>query len=141
MRSMGVIIDTSIWVDIERGRLAPIDVAALTGDDPIYSAPPIIAELEYGVNRASTPTQKLKRASAVARIKKKPCLLIDKETGEIFGKLSAHLDSSGKPSTYRTHDLWIAALAIQHRMKILTQNRNDFKDVPGIELLILPNPK
>ncbi len=37
---MGVILDTSIWVDVERGRLAPADVAAVTGEEPVYLAPP-----------------------------------------------------------------------------------------------------
>jgi predicted nucleic acid-binding protein len=42
-----VILDTSIWVDAERGRLAPADVAAVTGEEPVYLAPPVIAELQY----------------------------------------------------------------------------------------------
>ena len=45
---MGVILDTSIWVDVERGRLALADVAAVTGTEPVYLAPPVIAELQYG---------------------------------------------------------------------------------------------
>ena len=42
---MGVILDTSIWVDVERGRLAPADVATVTGEEPVYLAPPVIAAL------------------------------------------------------------------------------------------------
>ena len=41
---MGMILDTSVWVDVERGRLAPLDVAALTGAEPVYVVPPVIAE-------------------------------------------------------------------------------------------------
>ena len=90
---MGVIIDTSIWVDVERGQLGPADVAAITGDEPVYLTPPVVAELEYGVNRAATAAQRNKRASALARIRKKPCLNIDRDTGEVFGRLAADLDS------------------------------------------------
>lgn len=72
---MGVIIDTSIWVDVERGRLAPADVAAVTGQQPVYLAPPVVAELEYGVLRAATAAQRNRRASSLARIKRKPCRL------------------------------------------------------------------
>ena len=134
---MGVIVDTSVWVDVERGRLAPEDVAGLTGDEPVYLAPPVLAELEYGVERAATPAQRQKRASAVARIRRKPCLVLDAQTGSVFGRLAADLDAAGTPHHYRVQDLWIAALAIQHGMKALTRNRRDFEGIPGLDLLVI----
>jgi len=36
---MGVLIDTCIWIDVERGALAPADVAAVTGDEPVFLSP------------------------------------------------------------------------------------------------------
>ena len=135
---MGVILDTSIWVEVERGRLAPADVAAVTGDQPVYLAPPVLAELEYGVHRARTAGQRLKRAAAMARIRKKPCLVIDAETGMTFGRLAANLDTAGRPSTHRVQDLWLAAVAVQHNLRILTQNPKDFRDIPGLEVLVIP---
>ena len=138
---MGVIIDSSIWVDVERGRLAPADVAAITGDEPVYVAPPILAELEYGVHRAETPAQRNRRASALARIRRKPCLIVDGDTGTTFGRLAADLDSSGKPHTHQVQDVWIAALAIQHNLKVLTQNKRDFAGIPGLQVLEMPKPK
>lgn len=135
---MGVIIDTSIWIDVERGRLAPADVAAVTGDEPVYMAPPVLAELQYGVQRAGTPAQRQKRASAFARLRRKPCLIVDGETGETFGRLAADLDAAGKPHTYRVQDLWLAALAVQHGLKILTRNRKDFEGIPGVHVVAMP---
>ena len=134
---MGVILDTSIWVDVERGRLAPRDVASVTGDEPVYLVPPVIAELEYGVHRAKTDEQRIRRAGAVARVRKKPCLVIDKDTGETFGRLAASVDAKGKPSTHRTHDIWIAAMAVQHNLKVLTRNKKDFEGLPGVDLLTI----
>src|SRR5438034_1019277 len=81
-RPVGMILDTCIWVNVESGRLAPSDVADRTGQEPVYSTPPIIAELEYGLNLASNQAQRNKRAAALARIKRKPCLLIDMDTAE-----------------------------------------------------------
>lgn len=134
---MGVIVDTSIWIDVERGRLAPADIAAITREEPVYLAPPVLAELEYGVQRAQTPAQRHKRAVAVERIRKKPCLGMDAETGLILGRLAADLDSARRPSTHRIQDLWIAALAVQHNLKVLTQNPKDFKGIPGVVVLSL----
>jgi hypothetical protein len=36
---MGVLIDTDIWVDVERGALAPADIAAVTGAEPAPRIP------------------------------------------------------------------------------------------------------
>jgi len=135
---MGVIIDTSVWVDVERGRLAPLDVARVTGDAPVYAAPPVLAELEYGAYRAVEPGQRHRRLSALARIRRKPCLVIDGETGATFGRLAADLHGSGRPHRHRVNDLWIAALAVQHNLAVLTRNRQDFADIPGVRVLSLP---
>ena len=136
---MGVIIDTSIWVEVERGRISPGDVASITGGEPVYLVPPVLAELEYGVHRARTPAQRNRRASAVARIRSKPCIGIDKETGVMFGRLAADLDSLGAPSTHRVQDVWIAAIAVQHNLRVLTQNERDFSDIPGLQILVFPD--
>ena len=134
---MGVIIDTSIWVDVERGRLAPADVAAITGDDPVYLAPPVLAELEYGIHRARTAGQRQRRAAAVARIRRKPCLVIDADTGTTFGRLAADLDAKGRPSAHKVQDLWLAALAVQRNLRLLTANAKDFDGIPGLTVLTL----
>jgi len=134
---LGVIIDTSIWVDVERGRLAPADVAAITGDDPVYLAPPVLAELEYGIHRARTAGQRQRRAAAVARIRRKPCLVIDADTGTTFGRLAADLDAKGRPSAHKVQDLWLAALAVQRNLRLLTANAKDFDGIPGLTVLTL----
>ena len=46
---MGFLIDTCIWIDVEQGMLAPADVAAITGNAPVYLSPITIAELKFGV--------------------------------------------------------------------------------------------
>jgi len=134
---VGVILDTSIWVDVERGRVTAAEVAALTKDEPVYLAPPVIAELQYGVERAPDAGSRNRRASALARIRRKPCLVLDAETGEIFGRIAADLDSRGKPSAHRTNDLWLAAVAVRHGMKLATGNGKDFAGIPGLDLLVL----
>jgi predicted nucleic acid-binding protein len=134
---VGVILDTSVWVDVERGRLAPRDVSRLTGDEPVYLVPPVLAELEYGVHRAQSDDQRARRASAVARVKRKPCLVIDKNTGEVYGQLAAALDNRGTPTTHRTHDIWIAAIALQHGLKVLTRNAKDFAGIPGLSVMVV----
>ncbi len=133
---MGVLIDTSIWVDVERGAIAPADVAAVTGNAPVYLSPITIGELKYGAEIASSPALRQKRLAALARLRRKPLLSIDEETGEIFGSIAAALRSAGRGSyQHRINDLWIASQAIQHGIQLLTRNAKDFADVPGLELV------
>jgi predicted nucleic acid-binding protein len=135
---MGVILDTCIWIEVERGRLTPAEVARVTGNQPVFLTPPVIAELEYGVYRARTDDQRIQRMDAVMRVKQLPCLTINKVTAETYGRLAAMLDNAGKPTMYRVHDIWIAAISIQHRYAVLTLNIKDFEGIPGIRLLKMP---
>jgi predicted nucleic acid-binding protein len=130
------LIDTGIWVDVERGAIAPADVATVTGNEPVYLSPVTIAELKYGAEAAGSAALRQKRLAALARLRRKPSLAIDEETGEIFGAIAAALRSAGRGShLHRINDLWIASQAIQHGLTLLTHNVKDFRDVPGLEVL------
>ena len=137
---MGFLIDTSVWIDIERARISPAEVAAITGQEPIYVSPVTIAELQYGAEIAKSPELRLKRLAGVAQLKRKAVLPIDETTGEIFGKLAAHLKSTGRGRDFRIQDLWLSSQAIQHGLTLLTHNEKDFKDIPGIKLAVLISP-
>ena len=134
---MGVIVDTSVWVNVERRALTQLDVAEAIENDDVYLAPPVISELEYGVHRSRTAEQRARRQGALARIKRKPCLVMDRDTGELFGRIAAELDNRGTPSIHRIQDLWIAALALQNGFRVLTENERDFQDIPGLEVIVL----
>ena len=67
---------------------------------------------------------------------RKPCLHIDEDTGLIFGSLAGRLKKEGRAREHRIQDLWIAASAIQHGHKLLTRNAKDFKDIPGLDLVV-----
>jgi predicted nucleic acid-binding protein len=64
--------------------------------------------------------------------------VIDAETGVTFGRLAADLDATGRPSAFKIQDLWLAALAVQHNLKVLTRNARDFQGIPGLTLLRMP---
>ncbi|KAF0219787.1 MAG: PilT domain-containing [Geobacteraceae bacterium] len=133
---MGFLIDTCIWIDVERGSLAPADVAAITGDEPVFLSPVTIAELKFGAENAKTSDLRQKRLAALARLKRKPLLVIDETTGEIFGDVAAQIRKNGSQHQYRIQDLWLASQAIQNGYCFLTHNRKDFADIPGLDLVV-----
>ena len=139
---MGFLIDTCIWIEVERGSVAPADVAQFTGDEPVFLSPVTLAELTFGVEMSKDSTIRLKRAAALDRLRKKPILIIDDISGEIFGKLAAQLKLAGKDHNYRIQDLWLASQAVQNGLKLLTltQNEKDFIDIPGLDLVLFPKP-
>ncbi len=133
----GMIADTTVWVDIERQLVTRAALAAASAGETVFVAPVTIAELQYGLSRAATEQQRSRRLAALSEVKAMNCLPICAETGEVFGRVAADLDSRGHPSKHRIQDLWIASLALQHGLKVLTQNRKDFDDVPGLTVLSL----
>ena len=132
---MGFLIDTCVWIDIERGVLAAADVAGITGEEAVYLSPITIAELKFGAEIASAAGLRSQRLSALARLRRKPLLMIDDETGEIFGLLAAQLKAAGRALRHRVQDLWLASQAIQHAYPLVTRNRKDFVDIPGLNLV------
>ena len=128
-------MDTSVWVDVERGRLTPAAVEAALGAELVFATPVTLAELGYGVRRAKTREQRATREAALKRVATRDCLVIDAETAEVFGTVASDLDARGRPSTHRVQDLCIASLALQHGHKVLTRNRRDFDDIPGLTVL------
>lgn len=133
---MGFLIDTCIWVDVERGVFGPADVATITGNEPVYISPVTIAELKFGAENATDAGIRQRRLAALARLKRKPLLTIDEMTGEIFGDLAVRLKKNGLDHCCRVQDLWLASQAIQHGFFFLTHNRKDFADIPGLSLVV-----
>jgi hypothetical protein len=136
---VGWLIDTSIWIAVERGTLAAADIHAITRQDPVYLSPVNVAEIRFGLDLLRSGPQK-QRATAMLRrlrLRRKPQLRITLETAEIFGSLAAKLRKTGRDPHVRVNDLWLAAQAIQRDFRLLTSNAKDFADVPGLQMVVL----
>nr|WP_240901037.1 type II toxin-antitoxin system VapC family toxin [Thioalkalivibrio sp. XN8] len=131
-------IDTCIWIDVEQGRLGPADVAAFTGDAPVYLSPVTLAELRLGIEMAKDAGIRQKRLATYRRMKRKPLLPIDADTAEVFGEIAGLL-ARNKRRSHRTRvqDLWLASQAIQHGVGLVTRNAGDFDGIPGLELVVV----
>ena len=136
--SAGYLADTGIWVEVERGRLSAADLAAIIGAAPVYVSPVSIAELAQAAEIPPQEAVRQRRRATVGRLLAKVILPIDGATGEIFGKLASHLVARGRGSpSHRVQDIWIAAQAVQHKLRLITYNRKDVDDVPGLDVQVL----
>jgi hypothetical protein len=134
------LIDTSIWIAVERGRLGAADVHALTRQEPVYLSPVNVAEMQFGLEMLQPGTLKQKAAAALRRLRRKPQLRITLETAEVFGALAARLRKAQRDASYRVNDLWLAAQAIQRDLTLLTSNPKDFEDLPRLKMVALSLP-
>jgi len=136
---MGFLIDTSIWIAVERGRMGAADIHAITRQAPVYVSPVNIAEIRFGIGLMRDNAQKAKAESMLRRMARKPLLRITGETAEVFGRLAAELMQTGRGVGFRVQDLWLAAQAVQRDFGLLTFNAKDFQDIPGLKLAVLPS--
>ncbi|MGH7898678.1 MAG: PIN domain-containing protein [Candidatus Binatia bacterium] len=135
---MGWLIDTSIWIAVEQGKLGVADVHAITRQEPVYLSPVNIAEIRFGWELLPTGALKHNAARALRRLRRKPQLRITVETAEVFASLAAKLKKAGRDPNVRVNDLWLAAQAVQRNFRLLTANPKDFKDISDLMMVALP---
>jgi predicted nucleic acid-binding protein len=125
----GLLLDTSAYSAIRRGDrrlLAPIQEAS-----QLFLTPVVVGELLYGFlgGRFEAKNRGLLREFlATPRVGVLP---LDAETSERYAAIRDYLRKQGKPVP--VNDLWIAASATQHGLRLLTLDEH-FKSVPHVLL-------
>jgi len=92
-------------VAVERGTLAPADIHAVTGTEPVFLSPINVAELQMGIELVGDESVRGRALAAMRRLRRKPILRLDYRTGEVFGHLAAQLRKQGRSEEFRTMDL------------------------------------
>lgn len=130
---MGVLIDASVLIGIERNR-ATLELR-LTGrkDEEFFLSVVTASELLHGVHRAKAPDVKARRSAFVeAVLSSFPLLAIDISTARAHAQVWAQLASTGK--MIGPNDLWIASACIAHGLTLVTGNVREFARVPGLAI-------
>ena len=134
---MGFLIDTNLWIAIERGTLSAADINAITHQVPVYISPVNLAEIYFGMELMSDPREKQRAVATLRRLRRKPLLRITGETAKVFGFLAARLLTSGRGIDFRVQDLWLASQAVQRDLTLITANAKDFRDIPELKLVLM----
>lgn len=130
---MGVLIDGSVLVDYERGRIDLRAQIAGREEEPFFVSVITVSELLHGVHRARDRARRAKRTRFVeAVLERLPLLSIDLATARVHAEVWADLSASGRLMS--AHDLWLAAQGIAHGLRIATINVRAFRRVPGLEV-------
>lgn len=130
---MGVLIDASVLIDHERGRLDVRGRIQGREDEGLFLSVVTASELLHGVHRAEDDAVRARRSAFVEGVLERfPTLPIDLGTGRAHARLWADLAATGRP--IGTHDLWLAAACVAHGLTLATGNLREFERVPGLEV-------
>jgi tRNA(fMet)-specific endonuclease VapC len=130
---MGILTDSSILVEHERGMLDLGELLSrFAGDDGFLSVI-TASELLHGVHRAHDPVRRARRLAAVeALLAALPVLPVDMAVARVHAGLSAYLKQAGTP--IGVHDTWIGATCLVHAHVLVTRNVRDFSRIPGVKV-------
>ena len=130
---MAVLIDASILIEAERGRLALEPHVARHEDEEAFVSVITASELLHGVHRATRPDVRAKRSAFVEGILERFALFpVDLGCARAHAQIWAELRQAG--TMIGPHDLWLAATCIAHGLTMVTANVREFDRVPGLSL-------
>lgn len=121
------LLDTSAYSAFLRGHAALTDTLQRT--DRIVLTPIVLGELAAGFRaggRRGKNEAELRRMLASPRVE---VAVVDAETAERYAVILHGLRSAGTPIP--TNDIWIAASAMQHGLRLLTTDTH-FERIPQI---------
>jgi tRNA(fMet)-specific endonuclease VapC len=128
---VGVLIDASILIEHERGRIDLTDRLEGREDEEFFLSVVTASELLHGVHRARDAGVRARRSAFVeAALERFPLLPVDLATARAHARLWADLASAG--ISIGPHDLWLAASCVAHGLVMVTANLREFSRVPGL---------
>ena len=121
------VLDTNAAIALLNGTPEMETFLAEVGE--IYLSSVVLGELYFGAEKSNRVQENIDKVDEVA--KRYPVLKTDADTAREYGQIAYVQRSKGRKIPY--HDIWIAALARQHNMTLLTRDKH-FDTVTGIQL-------
>jgi tRNA(fMet)-specific endonuclease VapC len=123
-----LLIDTSVAVDYMNGDVAAARVIANASE--LYTPSIVVGELLHGAERSNRRAENLARVEMFAA--QVAVVPVDVETAYHYSEIKTSLISKGRPLP--ENDIWIAAVARQHRLTVITRDSH-FGEISGLALL------
>ena len=132
---MGLLIDTDLLIDVERGAGTPA-VEQMLGDEDRAISVVTVSELLHSVLRASGSARTRRRAFVEHVLGTLQAIPVTEPVARVHADVWA--GPSRRGDLLGAHDLWIAATALAHGLGVATRNASDFGRVPGLRVVAAP---
>lgn len=129
-KAADLLLDTSAIIESFRGN--PKAREQLIEAPILYLPAIVVGELHRGLyksKRAEQGRAKIARLQSIST-----SVVVDWKTGELYAQIDAELAGKGTPIP--DNDVWIAALAKQHGLRLFTKDKH-FERIDGLDLLML----
>ena len=132
---MGLLIDTSLFIAIERKAQQPGALLEQFGSEPVAISAITASELLHGVHRAETASRRERRERFIGTILDSLSILpFTLETARVHAAIWADLVKHGV--IIGAHDILIGATALTHGLTLVTTNRRHFERIDGLKLSV-----
>lgn len=124
---MKIAIDTNRYSDLVASD--PQAMTVVTAADEVAVPFIVLAELAEGFRRGNRRAENERRLEKFLATPRVTTLYPDPVTVSVFADISAELRQHGQ--SIPTHDIWIAALVLQHGLTLYTRDRH-FERIPQL---------
>lgn len=132
MRNLGIIIETSVLIDIEKNNnevVSKLETLDLTEND-FYIASPTYSEFYLGLLTLSNGRLKQEKE----RLDKYKLLNTTKNSSKILAEIKHHVSKEG--IMIPIFDLLIASIAMDAGMPLVTLDKH-FKNIPNLNVILI----
>lgn len=112
------LIDTNAIIALQRENAAIKTLLASASD--VFLPVIAIGELYFGAYKSQRVEENRRAVTAFAA--NRVVLMVDTDTADVFGQVKQQLRAKGRPIP--ENDLWIAALAIQYDLTLITDDEH-----------------
>jgi predicted nucleic acid-binding protein len=130
---VGVLIDASVLIAVERGGLDLDALMRQEADLEIALASVTAAELLHGVHRAEGKRRALREAFVERLLEQLPVIAFDLVAARVHARAWAELARAGVSVGER--DLLIAATAMAHGFAVATRDQRSFPRIPALSIV------
>jgi tRNA(fMet)-specific endonuclease VapC len=123
-------VDTNVVIGLFSGD--PAIVETLESKTDVFLCVPVIGELRYGALASARVEQNLARLDDFSKaVLVLPC---DSETAICYSAVKFDLRKKGRPIP--ENDVWIAAIARQHKLTLVSRHSH-FQEIEGLDMELL----